>query len=264
MQLATDKMIARKADGIGWMIFNNPERRNAVSLAMREAMAQIFDAFRKDDEVRVLVMRGAGEKAFVSGADISEFEDKRNNADAAAVYAEASARATDAMQRFDKPLIAMIHGYCIGGGLGTALGADMRIASEDAQFAIPAAKLGLGYGFSALRQLTDVVGPAIASEILFTGRRMPASRALAVGLVNLVVPADQLEATVVEYASEIAANAPLTVKASKATIGQIRKDPSDRDVDRVETLIKACFDSEDYQEGRRAFMEKRKPQFRGR
>ena len=138
------------------MIFNNPARRNAVSLAMRQAMKEIFEAYQQDDEVRVLVMMGAGDKAFVSGADISEFKEKRDNAEAQAEYAQASAKATDAMEAFDKPIIAMIRGFCIGGGLATALGADIRIASSDSQFAIPAAKLGLGYAFEQLRKLYDL------------------------------------------------------------------------------------------------------------
>ena len=263
MELSTDKMIARKENGIGWMIFNNPARRNAVSLAMRQAMKEIFEAYQQDDEVRVLVMMGAGDKAFVSGADISEFKEKRDNAEAQAEYAQASAKATDAMEAFDKPIIAMIRGFCIGGGLATALGADIRIASSDSQFAIPAAKLGLGYAFEQLRKLYDTVGPAVASEIMFSGRRLNAERALQVGLINQVVEADALETTVIELATEIANNAPLTVKASKETIKQIRKDARARDMEKVEAMITACFDSADYKEGRAAFQEKRKPMFTG-
>jgi enoyl-CoA hydratase len=263
MQLATDKMIARKENGIGWMIFNNPARRNAVSLAMRQAMVEIFESYQADPDVRVLIMCGAGDKAFVSGADISEFKEKRDNAEAAAEYAAVSARSTSAMEAFDKPIIAMIRGFCIGGGLATALGADIRIASDDSQFGIPAAKLGLGYNFDYLRKLTDVVGPAFASEILFAGRRMDAQRALAMGLINNVVSVADLESTVLSLASEIANNAPLTVKASKETIKQIRKDEKTRDLALVEQLIKNCFDSADYKEGRAAFGEKRTPVFRG-
>jgi enoyl-CoA hydratase len=263
MQLSTEKMIARKANGIGWMIFNNPARRNAVSLAMRQAMVEIFEAYQTDDDVRVLVMCGAGDKAFVSGADISEFKEKRDDAAAAAQYAEISARSTAAMEAFEKPIIAMIQGFCIGGGLATALGADIRIASDDSQFGIPAAKLGLGYNYQYLRKLTDVVGPALASEILFVGRRMDAQRALSIGLVNTVVSVDELEDTVLSLAGEIATNAPLTIKASKETIKQIRKDDKVRDHALVEQLIKNCFDSDDYKEGRAAFGEKRTPKFRG-
>lgn len=263
MQLNTDRMIARKEDGIGWMIFNNPARRNAVSLAMREAMVQIFEAYRHDDEVRVLIMTGAGDKAFVSGADISEFKEKRDNAQMQAEYAKISHRASEAMRAFDKPIIAMIRGFCIGGGLATALGADFRIASDDSQFGIPAARLGLGYSMPQLKLLTDVVGPAHASEILFTGRRYSAAKALQIGLVNEVTSVAALESTVREYAAEIARNAPLTIRAAKATIRELYK-TGEPDEARIDELIKACFDSEDYREGRDAFAEKRSPVFKGR
>ena len=264
MKLSTDKMIAKKEGGIGWMIFNNPERRNAISLAMREAMVEIFEDYQADDNVRVLVMRGAGDKAFVSGADISEFKEKRNNAESAAYYDSVSAKSREAMASFDKPIIAMIQGFCVGGGLATALNADLRIAAEGSQFGIPAAKLGLGYGFDQLGNLTDIVGPAFAKEIMFTGRRFDAEKALAIGLINVLVPAAELEATVRDYAGEIAGNAPLTVKTAKATIGELVKNPDDRDVGKIENMVKACFDSADFKEGREAFMEKRKPAFQGR
>ena len=264
MKLNTDKMIVEKDGSIGWMIFNNPERRNAVSLAMREAMVTIFEAFARDDEVRVLVLRGAGDKAFVSGADISEFKDKRGNAEAEALYAEAADRSRRAMEAFDKPIIAMINGFCVGGGLATAIACDLRIASDTSQFGIPAAKLGLGYGYANLKQLTDVVGPASAKEILFTGRRFSAEKALRMGLVNELVSADRLEAAVRDYAEEIAGNAPLTVKAAKATIGEVYKRESEKDLAAIEAMVKQCFDSRDYREGREAFMEKRKPVFVGR
>lgn len=264
MQLKTDKMIATKDNGIGWMIFNNPERRNAMSLVMREAMAEIFETFARDDEVRVLVLRGAGGKAFVSGADISEFKDKRNSAEAEAEYAEAVGRSRKAMLAFDKPIIAMIEGFCVGGGMATALDCDIRLASDDSEFAIPAARLGLAYSFENLRQLSAVVGPAYAKQILFTGSRLTAKKALEIGLVNDVLPRTELEASVRAMAAQIAANAPLTIRAAKATIGEVYKDETARDMRRVETLIKACFDSRDFKEGREAFMEKRKPVFEGR
>lgn len=264
MQLKTDKMIAEKDGAIGWMVFNNPERRNAVSLAMREAMVEIFEEYGRDDDVRVLVLRGAGDRAFVSGADISEFKDRRGDADAEAIYAETSTRANQAMAAFEKPIIAMIRGFCVGGGLATALGCDLRIAADDAQFGIPAARLGLGYGYASLKQLADVVGPAYAKQILFTGRRMDARKALEIGLVNEVVPADELEATVRDWAEQIASNAPLTVKTAKATVGEIYRDAAERDLVRIERMVKACFDSRDYREGREAFMEKRQPVFEGR
>jgi enoyl-CoA hydratase/carnithine racemase len=264
MQLKTNKMIASKDNGIGWMIFNNPERRNAMSLEMREAMAEIFEAFAKDDEVRVLVLRGAGGKAFVSGADISEFKEKRNSADAEALYGEAVARSRKAMLAFDKPIIAMIEGFCVGGGMATALDCDIRLASDDSQFAIPAARLGLAYSFENLKQLSAVVGPAYAKQILFTGSRLPAKKALEIGLVNDIVPRADLEARVRAMAGEIVANAPLTIRSAKFTIGEVYKNESARDLKRVDALMKACFDSQDFKEGREAFMEKRTPVFQGR
>ncbi|MDP7548628.1 MAG: enoyl-CoA hydratase [Alphaproteobacteria bacterium] len=264
MQLKTDKMIARKEDGVGWLIFNNPARRNAVSLAMWQAVAEVMEDFADDDDIRVAVMAGAGDKAFVSGADISEFAENRNSAAAEETYKAATASAHRAMSAFQKPLLAMIQGYCIGGGVAVALAADIRIAADDTQYAVPAARLGLGYNYAGLNTLTSLVGPAMAKEIFFTARRFSAEEALAMGLVNRVVPVHQLEATVAEYTAMISDNAPLTIRAAKATVGEVLKDPDKRDMDRLEVMIKSCFDSEDFTEGRTAFMEKRKPQFKGR
>jgi enoyl-CoA hydratase len=264
MQLTTDKIIAEKDGAIGWLVFNNPERRNAVSLEMWENIRTVLDAYDGDDEIRVVVLRGAGDKAFASGADISQFEEKRSNAEAAEAYARVSQTARDRMGRLSKPLIAMIRGFCMGGGLAVALKADLRIASEDAQFGIPAARLGLAYAFESLKALSDLVGPAFAKEILFTARRFKAEEALRIGLVNRVVPVEQLETTVREYAAMIAENAPLTIRASKLGLTEVMKDPDKRDLAAVENLNRLCMDSQDYAEGRRAFMEKRKPNFLGR
>lgn len=264
MELKTDKMIARKEDGVGWIIFNNPERRNATSLEMWEATETILDAFEHDPEIRVVIMKGAGDKSFVSGADISQFEEKRADAEAAAAYSKTSESAKRKMAELSKPLIAMIRGFCLGGGLGLAMKADMRIASDDSQFGIPAARLGIAYGFDSLKALVDLVGPAFAKEILFTGRRLSADEALRIGLVNQVVPVASLEEKVMEYARSIAENAPLSILSSKVTIDQVIKDPEERDTARISELSRACFDSQDYVEGRRAFMEKRKPAFAGR
>lgn len=264
MQLDTTQMIARKDAGIGWMVFNNPERRNAMSLEMRQAIPQILRSFNDDPDVRAVVMTGAGDKAFVSGADISQFDKHRSDPASIAAYDEQGRKVEAAFAALEKPLIAMIRGVCMGGGLITALRADLRIASEDAQFGIPAARLGLGYGYAGVRALMDFVGPAAAAEILFTGGRFPAADALRWGLVNRVVPAADLEATVTKLAATIADNAPLTVKAVKATIREARRDESRRDMAKIERLVAGCFASEDYAEGRRAFMEKRRPAFTGR
>lgn len=264
MQLNTDKMIAEKDRGIGWMIYNNPARRNAVSMEMQQAVPVILENFQKDDEVRVVVMRGAGDKAFISGADISEFESRRSTPEARKLFDEAGARATASFAALEKPLIAMIRGFCVGGGLAAAMQADIRIASPDARFAIPAARLGLGYGFAGVRALVTLVGPAWASEILFSARHLSAHEAREIGLINRVVPGDELEKAVRELAETIAANAPLTVRATKFAIRQAVRDRESRDMETCARLVEECFRSEDYVEGRRAFMEKRTPQFKGR
>lgn len=264
MELNTDKMLAKTEDGIGWMIFNDPERRNATSLEMWETVAVILDHFENDDGVRVVVMRGAGDKAFVSGADISQFEERRSNAAAAEEYGKVSEEGRRRMAGLNKPLIAMIQGSCLGGGVAIAMNADIRIASEDARFGIPAARLGLAYTPDSIRRLVHLVGPAFAKEILITARRFSAEEALRIGLVNRVVPKDSLEQTVREYARMILENAPLSMRAAKVMVEEVGKDPAERDAALMDRVAKACFDSEDYAEGRSAFMEKRKPMFTGR
>lgn len=260
---ADPRILTRHADGIGWITINQPEKRNAISLAMWEAIAAAADRFAVDDGVRVVIIHGAGGKAFASGADITEFEEVRANAEAEAAYGRRTALARERLEGLDKPLIAMIQGFCIGGGCATALLADLRIASSDSRFGIPAAKLGVSYGFEALSRLNALVGPAVAMEILFTGRQLDAAEALSVGLVNRVVASNQLEGTVLDLARTIARNAPLSIRASRAAIRQIAGDPALRDRAAIEALNRACFDSEDYAEGRRAFAEKRSPQFTG-
>jgi enoyl-CoA hydratase len=261
--MRTDKMIAKTADGIGWMIFNNPERHNAVSLEMWEAAIEIIHAFEADESVRVIVVRGAGTKSFVSGADISKFDDERAAQAAVDRYDAATEGAYSTMRAAAKPTIAMIQGYCLGGGANLAVCCDLRICSETARFAIPAAKLGLGYGYNRVRRLLDVVSPAFAKEIFFTARQFDAEEARIMGLVNRVVPQAELETFVTDYARQIAGNAPLTVSSLKRIIGEALKDPADRDLALCDRLVRACFESEDYAEGRRAFAEKRKPAFKG-
>jgi enoyl-CoA hydratase/carnithine racemase len=260
----TERLIARKEGAIGFMIFNNPERRNAISLEMWRAIPIALSALDNDPEVRVIVYAGAGEKAFISGADISQFDGERGNQKSNERYSTESVGATSAMENLQKPSIAMIRGFCLGGGMIVALTCDLRIAAEDARFAIPAARLGLGYRFDGVQKLIAVVGPTYASEILFTARQFDAADALRLGLVNKVVPVEALESTVRGYAGMISDNAPLTIRAAKLAIREARKDADKRLHADVQSAIAACFDSQDYAEGRRAFLEKRKPEFRGR
>ena len=263
LELGTDKMRAWARDGIGWMVYNNPARRNAVSLEMWQAIGDIIEQFEDEPDIRVVVMRGAGGKAFVSGADISEFDRKRSSAKQMATYGAASARGSRALATLSKPLIACIEGYCIGGGLAAALNADVRFATPDSLFGIPAAKLGLGYGYEGLAKLSREVGPASARDILLSARFLGAQEALQIGLINFIESRDTIRDTVAEYADRVAANAPLTVKAAKAAINAWERGGLSEDLDRVRQLVEACFDSDDYKEGRRAFAEKRTPQFGG-
>jgi enoyl-CoA hydratase/carnithine racemase len=260
----TEKLIANKEGAIGWVIFNNPARRNALSIDMWQGIPALLDAFEDDPEVRVVIFAGAGDKAFVSGADISQFEDQRGSAEADGRYSGITDAALGALQRAKKPSIAMIRGFCIGGGLAVALSCDLRIAAEDAKFGIPAARLGLGYRFDGVKRLVDIVGPAYASEILFTARHVDANDALRMGLVNKVVAVSELESSARAYASWISENAPLTVRASKLAVREALADPQRRKLAELDEAITACFQSEDFAEGRRAFLEKRKPHFSGK
>lgn len=259
MQLSTDKMIARKQSGIGWVIFNNPEKRNAISHEMRVALLEIFDAYDADDDVRVIVLKGAGDKAFVSGADISQFDEGDRE-----IKEAVSRKAWGRYGQSPKPVIAMIHGYCLGGGLLIALNADLRIAADDAQFGVPAAKLGIAYPYDGVRKLVDSVGPIKAKEILFTGQRYSAKQALQMGLVNEVVPLAQHETRILELAAMLGENAPLSIRASKLLVDQISANPEAPDLDACHTVAEACANSEDLAEGKLAFKEKRKPVFKGR
>jgi enoyl-CoA hydratase/carnithine racemase len=264
MEFADGKILAEVAGGVGTITFNQPEKRNAMSIAMWDGLTAALDAFAADDEVRVVVLKGAGDKAFVSGADISQFEKNRSDADAQKDYDRLTSGGRARLAAVGKPVIAQIRGFCLGGGLGIAMTTDIRIASEDAQLGIPAAKLGLAYGFDMVRNLVALVGPIHARMILFTGERVGAREAERIGLVNKVVPNEALEGEVAKLAATLAGNAPLTIRAAKIGVAAALKDPADRDMAAVQDAITACFDSEDYREGRRAFMEKRKPAFKGR
>lgn len=259
----TDKMLSRKEGSVGYLTFNNPERHNAVSLEMWEAASGILADFAADKKIRVVVLTGAGGKAFVSGADISKFESERSNKEAIDRYNIAVDNANSAVYEFPKPTIAMIRGYCIGGGVGLALCCDMRICSDNSKFGVPAAKLGLGYAFTGIKKLVDVVGPSFAKEIFYTARQFTAAEALTMGLVNRSMPDAELDAYVKNYADTIGGNAPLTVDAVKFIVGEVVKPESKRDMKKCADLVSQCFASNDYTEGRKAFMEKRKPAFTG-
>ena len=265
LTLNTTRMQAHiDGDGIGWIIFNHPERHNALSLEMWQGLGDILENYASDDRVRVAIMRGAGDKSFISGADISEFDNKRASAKQKDEYGEIAGRANRWLAVFEKPLIALIEGYCIGGGLATALYADIRIATPDSSFGIPAAKLGLGYEYEGLAKLARIVGPANARDIMFSARFMDSGEALAMGLVNFVAPRDEIEAQTITYAERIAGNAPLTVRAAKAALNAWERGAREDELGKVRELVDACFDSQDYKEGRRAFKEKRSPDFSGR
>jgi enoyl-CoA hydratase len=259
----TEKLLAQKEGPIGWITFNNPARHNAVSMSMWESVPRVLTAFEDDPEVRLVILKGAGEKAFISGADISEFKEKRSSKEATEAYNAAGDAAHRALQEFSKPTIAMVRGYCIGGGCGVAISCDLRIAADDSVYAVPAGRLGLGYRYDGIRRLIDLVGPAFATEIFYTARKFDAQEALAMGLINRLVPAAELESYTRDYARMIADNAPLTLAAVKRCVLERFKDPEVRDLQRCQAMVDACFASKDYEEGRTAFMEKRRPVFKG-
>jgi enoyl-CoA hydratase/carnithine racemase len=244
--------------------FNNPARHNALSVDMWEAVPQLLAPAESDERVRLVVFSGAGEKAFVSGADISQFEDMRAAREAVTRYEAMAEAALTGIAAFSKPTLACIRGWCIGGGVNVAIACDLRIASTDSVFSIPAARLGLGYRYSAMKNLVDLVGPGVAKDLFFTARRIDAAEAKAIGLVSRVCETGQLEELLAEYTGAIAVNAPLTIRTAKAITDEILKPSPEVDMERCRQMIRACFDSADYAEGRKAFMDKRKPVFTGK
>ena len=261
---ADGRILQAVADGVGIVTFNNPDKRNAMSLDMWEGLGLALTELRDHPDVRVVILVGAGDKAFVSGADISQFEKTRHNAAASEEYSRRSAAQRALLADFPKPTIASIRGFCLGGGMQVAMLADIRIAAEDSQFGIPAAKLGIAYGYDGLRHLVSLVGPSWARLLMYTGMRIDSAEAGRIGLVDRVVPDAELWNATMDIARTISGNAPLAVQAAKITIAQVLKDPGDRDMNAIRQIGTACMDSEDFREGRRAFMEKRKPRFQGR
>jgi enoyl-CoA hydratase len=261
----TEKLLMQKDGPIGWITFNQPEKRNAVSQEMWQAMPEYVADLAADDAIRVVILRGAGEQAFVAGADISQFKDRRRNAADEEEYRRISGAGSQSLANLGKPLLAMIHGFCIGGGVSIAITCDMRIAADDARFGIPAARLGLGYHYHGMEKLMSLIGPAYTKELFFTARTdFSAPDALRMGLVNQVVPKADLERFTRDYAIMMSRNAPLTLRSAKASVDQLVRPEERRDYAMLDRLIKDCFDSQDYQEGVKAFSEKRRPQFQGR
>jgi enoyl-CoA hydratase/carnithine racemase len=248
---------------LGWIIFDHPERRNAITAEMWRSIPGAAQELDEDPEIRVVLLRGAGEVAFVSGADISEFDAQRSGT-AAGQYDVDNGRAFVALAGISKPVIALVHGFCIGGGCAISLTADLRYAADDAVFGIPAARLGLGYAARGLEVLVRTVGLPAAKELFFTGRRFDAKEAHHMGLVNRVFPKAELDAGVQKIAEGIADNAPLTLRSAKLVFGQMALEPSQRAGEAVAQSIRDCYESEDYTRGVRAFLEKRRPAFEGR
>ena len=263
LDTGTPRMLARVDGPVGWMVFNNPERRNAVGADMWAAIPGIIQRFEADPAVRVIALTGAGDRAFVSGADISQFEQQRSTPETVKAYDAVSEQASLAIKQAGKPTVAVIRGWCIGGGLGIAVGCDLRFCTEGSRFGVPAGRLGLGYAMAGVKTLNDLVGPAYTKEIFYTARHFSAAEALGMGLVNRVLPEAEFEAFIRAQFELMAANAPLTLHALKRTVAELARG-HEADKAAVDTLIKGCFASEDYKEGRRAFMEKRKPVFTGR
>ncbi|MEQ1888317.1 MAG: enoyl-CoA hydratase [Alphaproteobacteria bacterium] len=264
MSHGSDRMQLIIEGPVAWIIFNHPERRNAMSIDMWQAVPRMLDQIEADNSIRVIVLKGAGDEAFVAGADISEFETHRATPVAVAAYEEIVDAANWRLCNSPIPSIAMIRGYCIGGGMAIALNCDLRIATPRSVFAIPAAKLGLGYRHGGIRTLMNLVGPGFAREIFFTARQFNATEALHMSLINSLIDEAHILDKVMELCAQIAANAPLTIRAAKQTMLDIQRQPDDFDATLSEQMVQSCFASEDYKEGRRAFMDKRKPKFLGR
>ncbi len=253
-----------KRDAVGWIVFDQPKRRNAINGAMWRGIPPAMARFSEDPDVRCVAFRGAGNEAFSAGADISEFEANRSRSEAVGEYDDLLDRVLHSIQGSLKPSVAVIYGYCLGGGLEIALACDLRYCAASAQFGIPAAKLGLAYNVEGHKRLLETVGHSRAREIMFLGRRYNAEEALAMGIVHKVLPTESLEGFVTDVLQDLVDNAPLSIANSKTIIEEYVKSLGTPDAARMRSAIERCAKSEDYREGRRAFMEKRKPRFTGR
>src|ERR1019366_6179630 len=261
---AGGKMLAGGDGGMGLVTFKKPENRNPMSMEMWLGLGEILAEFEADDTISVVVLSGSGDKAFVSGADISQFEKNRHNADTQKEYDRVTGIGRERFHNFSKPIIARIRGFCMGGGLAIAMATDLRIGTPDSQFGIPAARLSIAYAADSVKRLIDLVGPAHARMILYSARRIDGREAERIGLINQCVPAEELDEAVMSLARTISENAPLSVRASKMTINEMLQDESQRDMKALKEIGEICFNSADYKEGRTAFMEKRPPRFVGR
>lgn len=260
----SDLIRVEEKDAIATVVFNRPLMRNAISLAMWQEIARVTEALGKEPGVRALVYRGAGTEAFASGADISEFKEVRKDIQTAQAYSKETDAAYQAIRRCPKPTAAMIFGFCMGGGVGIAMSCDLRFAAEGAKFGIPAARLGIIYGLESIRQLVELVGPACAKDILFSARTFDAQEALAIGFVNRLLPAAELEVYTYDYLKKVAANAPLSVRGAKVIVEALVEDGGASQRRRIRRLVLQAYESQDYKEGTRAFLEKRPPRFEGR